>query len=210
MVLFKTILDRMDSFFGWPRAHLIHRNLGDDYMERWTFWDTAKSTGKVHRILCSDGQHPHDHPYDFTVVLVWGSYIEEFFPYGPQFVVRRRVCKPFQVRRYKAENLHRLILEKPVWSLFLGKRRRHNWGFHVPQRDVKRLQKDPVMDAALEPCVYHASCWFVPWAKYKDVPYEPAERVQCEHPQAFAARTLDFPSRAYCGRCGEWLEAAHG
>lgn len=122
------------TFFKLPGLWLYADHLGD-YMQRWIIqhpWGHIR----LHHILKSDeGRDLHDHPFDFISFLLIGWYIEHL-PGGDQRFVN---C----VNVHKAEDLHRLELDIPVWTLVFTGPRRRSWGFKtasgwVPWREYAR------------------------------------------------------------------------
>ncbi len=105
----------------------------DGYMNRW--WLVEDSV-RIHQILRSDeDRHLHDHPFDYTSIILRGAYIEETIDgarieYGQGSVLTR-----------KAGDFHRLTLPYgEVWSLFMIGHWKQVWGFmtengKVPWRD---------------------------------------------------------------------------
>ncbi len=114
---------------------------GSTYMERWRLIDCRWFGIRVHHILRSDSdQEMHDHPFDFTSLILLGGYTEHT-PLGV------RHFKPGRIVRHKAEDLHRLELrghhrrangrwelvsEIPAWTLVWQGPRRRRWGFKAP------------------------------------------------------------------------------
>lgn len=104
-----------------------------DYMRRYIFkhpWGTVR----LHHILRSDNdRHLHDHPFDFTSILLTGGYHEV-----TQHRVWSSCCAADQeawwyprwsVVRRRATDLHRLVLERPVWTLCFTGPKVRSWGF---------------------------------------------------------------------------------
>jgi len=100
------------------------------YMDRWFVVPRNPAGGVyIHRILRSDKDVPHDHPWDFTSYVLQGGYTEERpgLPEqwrGPGTMIHRR-----------ATDAHRLILspgEIAITVCFLGPWQR-DWGFHCPK-----------------------------------------------------------------------------
>ena len=109
-------------------------------MHRWIFL-TPWGTLRLHHILRSDeDRHLHDHPFDFTSFLLTGSYMEvqpdQEDPQRHRAVVRPR----FSIVRKKAENLHKLILDKPVWTFVIGRPKRREWGFQTERGWIHHRQ----------------------------------------------------------------------
>ena len=99
-----------------------------DYMRRWIL-QTPWGTLRIHNILRSDHDHDlHDHPWDFTSLLIKGSYTEVDM-HGARHWPR------WSVVRRKATDLHRLVLETgPVWTLVVSTKKLRSWGFDVNGR----------------------------------------------------------------------------
>lgn len=115
----------------------LYRSHLGAYMRRWIARCPA-GTLRLHNIQQSDeGRDLHDHPFDFTSLILKGGYVEhrpdclcdKFVPslppcrfYGPGSVVRRR-----------AEDLHRLeLVNGPAWTLVLTGPYHRMWGFDTP------------------------------------------------------------------------------
>lgn len=110
-----------------------------DYMHRWILktpfkklWKVPLSNIRLHHILRSDLDTAlHDHPFGFWTVLLTGSYIEVLPPkesgVGCQIAHRGWLS----VRWVDAEQAHRLILTKPVWTLVFAEKSHRDWGFYV-------------------------------------------------------------------------------
>lgn len=109
----------------------------------------------VHHILLSDDRVPHDHPWDFTTVILAGEYRERVYPrelMSPhwEYFPAPRSARRGTVLRNKATHIHWLEIVRPVWSLvFVGDAHRE-WGFWNRGR-------------------------FVPWRKHLGLPDAPTE-----------------------------------
>jgi hypothetical protein len=107
-----------------PRGWFWGANHIGTYMARW-YVQTPWFTIRLHHILRSDNAVSfHDHPWDFTSFLLSGGYTE-VTPTGTRWWPR------FSVIRRRAEDLHRLVLTRPVWTLVLTGPRRREWGFEI-------------------------------------------------------------------------------
>ncbi len=115
------------------RWSLYAHHLGD-YMRRWIL-RTPWGTLRIHHILRSDDDtHLHDHPFDFTSFLLSGGYIEETA--HPEICDRKYARIPhvwprFSIVRKRAEEAHRLVLTRPVWTFVVSGPKRRSWGFHT-------------------------------------------------------------------------------
>ncbi len=98
--------------------------IAHDYMRRWVL-RTPWFMLRLHHILRGDsGRHFHDHPMDFTSLIIWGGYVE----YTPNNLPRE--CLPGDVVHRKAEDLHFLRLrKKSAWTFLITGQYRRDWGF---------------------------------------------------------------------------------
>lgn len=130
---------RPPGFWNWllGRSDIYLDDGSDDcYMERWRIVQTPWFQLRVHHILRSDYDRAlHDHPFDFISLILSGSYME----ITPESEAPIRwplrlphVYLPGELNIKRAENLHRLVLEAPVWTLVLAGAVRRKWGFKHP------------------------------------------------------------------------------
>ena len=107
--------------------------VGDDYMFRWHIIPRNEVFNLyLHRMLRSDGDVMHDHPWDSTSFILEGGYIE----HTPEGSFTR---VPGDVVSRKAEDAHKieLIGGQPSTSLFFTGPKRREWGFHCPNGWVR-------------------------------------------------------------------------
>lgn len=121
-----TLNDGQPDTTGLP-SDLIEQD-GAPYMERFFLIgadaQVPGSKARYHHILRSDQAALHDHPWDFVSVILSGSYVETTPDSEQEF-------GPGSVLVRKAEQLHRLTLREPAWTLiFVGPARR-KWGFQT-------------------------------------------------------------------------------
>lgn len=93
------------------------------YMNRW--WIGEGRRARIHEILRSDNdRHLHDHPWDYTTVILRGGYIEQHTDGSGLW------CPAGTVLNRKAEDAHRLVLPSgPVLTLFVMGPWKQQWGF---------------------------------------------------------------------------------
>ncbi len=121
---FLTLLNKLD------RKRIIKDRIDDEpYLERYYLFLKNRETFPfnvfLHKFLKSDDEELHDHPWNFTTVILTGGYWEHTENgktwYGPGTVLHK-----------KATDLHRLEL-KPnsidTWTLFIPGKRCREWGF---------------------------------------------------------------------------------
>lgn len=99
------------------------------YMHRWIL-RTPWGTLRLHRILRSDDdRHLHDHPFDFTSFLLTGGYAEVTLEADGSHKLRE--YSRGDIVRKKAEDAHRLLLARPLWTFVISGPKRRSWGFHT-------------------------------------------------------------------------------
>lgn len=98
----------------------------------------------VHNIVQSDIGDPHDHPWDYMSIILWGGYDEYVWTLGAPtnpveldsgLKIKRR--RPGNVIFAKAENTHIVYLTRkgkwlvltPAWTLFIRGPKVREWGF---------------------------------------------------------------------------------
>lgn len=80
----------------------------------------------LHNLRRSDaGGIYHDHPWGFISIIVRGSYIEETQTRRRRYGVGRILIRP-------ASWVHRIEVERPVWTVIIAQQSRREWGFHTP------------------------------------------------------------------------------
>lgn len=110
-----------------PLYFIITNAVGDPFMVRYRLFRSRKLGIFVHHILRSDEDlELHDHPWRFTSFILSEGYVE-VLPGD-----RARRMRAMDVVRHKATDAHRLILDRPAWTLvFVGPKERPLWGFHA-------------------------------------------------------------------------------
>lgn len=107
-----------------------------DYMRRWIV-KTPFGMLRLHRILRRDlDRDPHDHPFDFVSIVLFGGYVEEL--YGIKGG-KPESCETIwhtagSVIRRKAEDAHRICYVQPsTTTLVLTSGKKRSWGFYTHQ-----------------------------------------------------------------------------
>lgn len=106
------------------RKRTIQRNDGAPYLIRYYILRTPWFRIRLHNILLSDYDCLHDHPWNFISLILWGGYGEMF-----NDEEKPREHSMGKVLFRKAEDKHRLIVNKPAWTLVFMLKRRREWGF---------------------------------------------------------------------------------
>jgi hypothetical protein len=112
----------------------------DDYLERYYLFLKDRQTFPfnifLHKFLKSDDEDFHDHPWNFTTIILSGGYWEHTIYgktwYGPGSIINKQ-----------ATDLHRLELDptqNTTWTLFIPGKRYRKWGFKTEDGWVEEAQ----------------------------------------------------------------------
>lgn len=105
----------------------IGRGEGDVYMRRWEIETRRRGSVKLHHIIQPDhDRHLHNHPWDFTSIILRGWYVEECPGY-------QQLRRPGSIAHRRAADLHRIrsVSQGGVWTLVFTGPRVQVWGFDV-------------------------------------------------------------------------------
>ena len=85
----------------------------------------------LHHILRSDeDEELHDHPWNFVSLILWEGYHEiNSRPGLPGVPDWPRRIRAMNVVRHRAADAHRLILDRPAWTLVAVTGKNRHWGF---------------------------------------------------------------------------------
>lgn len=104
-----------------------------NYLTRWRVLETPWFGVYLHRIDTPDSRPTlHDHPWNFTALLLRGGYIERRLdPHTMQVDEHRRVR---WVNRMRSHDAHAIVqlLRVPTWTLLFVGARRRTWGYLEP------------------------------------------------------------------------------
>lgn len=124
---------RSPAWALWKRM-VIRNRFGVPYLERLRIIDTPWFGVYVHHIKGPDPQpDPHDHPWNFTSIVLAGGYTEQVWRRENlnlwRVYSRRWNC--LSVHKMRAEGMaHRIMECEPhTLSLIVRGRRRREWGF---------------------------------------------------------------------------------
>jgi len=99
-------------------------------------YDQGGPVRRLHEILRSDNdRHLHDHPFDYTTLILEGGYFEEtpVDPRDPAGLRQTEWHAPGSVITRRATDAHRLVIPegKTCTTLFMTGPRWREWGFHT-------------------------------------------------------------------------------
>lgn len=144
-------------FFRRKNIYRSGDNGRELYLIRWTLFACRYFSIKIHKILLSDNDDLHDHPWNFLSIILWGGYFEEIFlkdslkEKGPSTDCRLNPCiyhrtdaqiegmrtlftywrKPGSILWRPATMAHKLYLPpgKSAWTFVVTIHRHRDWGF---------------------------------------------------------------------------------
>jgi len=131
---------------GWKllKSREIKREDGKLYMKRWHILSTPWFGIKLHKIVASDYDCLHDHPWSFISLILKGGYVEtrrvitddKGFSWRAssedEFEDVTRIYHPGNILWRPAKTIHRLEIHQPCWTLVLNLKRSREWGFWTP------------------------------------------------------------------------------
>ncbi len=121
---YRMILDHIDHFSDYLlRIYMIGRR------------EHQRLYVALHHILKSDPDALHDHPNSYCVIVLCGGYNECHLD-------GTKIWRgPWSIRFRSAESFHRIEAgPTTTWTLFIGFRRRRNWGFLVDGKWIRHQQ----------------------------------------------------------------------
>lgn len=103
------------------------------YLIRITLFKCPYFSVKIHKALMSDPAIPHDHPWNYYSLILWGGYWEETtLPnYEEGHYVQKIWYGPGKLLIRKGDKLHRLVIPEKKYSisLILTSKKWRDWGF---------------------------------------------------------------------------------
>lgn len=142
------------KYIQFFQKKVIERNAGIPYLIRWNLFGIGEDSRwfsiKVHKILVSDDECLHDHPWWFVSLILKGQYTEYRFADAGEYIERARKgtgIYKYDTKTwnytignvYRAGNIlirpanwaHRLEVTKPVWTLVFTFKKIRKWGFYT-------------------------------------------------------------------------------
>ncbi len=107
------------------------------YLRRWHILKTPWFKVYLHKFFTPDlDRDPHDHPWDSWILMLWGRYREMIYTktdFGWNIKIHERSGP--SLRSMPAKTIHKITkLRTPhIWTLFLSKKKKRDWGFHTPE-----------------------------------------------------------------------------
>lgn len=118
-------------FFEYQR--IVNR--GKVYLRRWRLIMCPWGSVYLHAFIRPDDDpDPHDHPWNFWSLILWGGYVEEisvFDDNGQRVSVQEIVRRPLSIRRTMRGDFHRVksLLRSPTWTVIVTGPYLGTWGF---------------------------------------------------------------------------------
>jgi hypothetical protein len=127
----------------FKKKKIIHRDDGGHYMYRWNLFECKWFSIKLHKIMLSDYDCLHDHPWPFISIILKGGYIEHrqiMRDNGMPGLYRRldkkiikRIYHPGNILYRPANSIHKLEIYQPAWTLVFTFKKQREWGFWTPK-----------------------------------------------------------------------------
>ena len=133
----RVIMDRSGKMPYMIRYYLLFRDRGED----------TQFNVFIHKIMQSDEDDLHDHPWGYFTFILSGGYWETVGNVElkldndeiANFKTTKHWCGRFYMQRVDDTHIHRLELLKdkntgyeiPCWSLFIPFKRNRDWGFYT-------------------------------------------------------------------------------
>lgn len=127
--------------------HDIGRHGVPVYLIRWVLWGKRYGDGRkvfLHCFCRSDDDVPHDHPWPYTSVVLWGGYWEHTFTgrvnlQTGERELTRKWYGPGSIIRREAHHVHRVEIPegKRCWTLFIPGAKVRSWFFHCNSGPVE-------------------------------------------------------------------------
>lgn len=114
----------------------IHRDDNEIYMTRWRFDIHPYISFKLHKIMLSDYDCMHDHPWAFISIILRGGYVEHT-------VKGSKIIHPFSIIKRSAEHKHRLEIHQTCWTFVICSKRVREWGFWNSKGFTKWFEYKP-------------------------------------------------------------------
>jgi len=140
------LLFLLGLFLGQIKRRTLMRE-GKPYLVRTTLLKCPWFSLKIHKALMSDPAVPHDHPWNYYSLILWGGYYEEVVKevVNPAYDLQSFTTKePFLIEKWEkkwyrpgslliriGDKLHRLIIPEGKYSisLILTTKKWRDWGF---------------------------------------------------------------------------------
>ncbi len=147
---------KLDNLVEWLfsrklyKKKIIYRHDKDPYMIRYTLLTCKWFSIKIHKILLSDYDCHHDHPWSFITFILKGGYVEHRtkwvrisdMPNGSIYqkhiidlegervgLQSSRLYSRWSLLYRTAEYTHQLEIHQPVWTFVITFKKVRQWGF---------------------------------------------------------------------------------
>lgn len=112
----------------WGKQVITGPNGGTVYLKRWILFRCPLFQVMVHKFHRGDERVPHDHPWPFVSLVLWGKYYERLGEHCDyEWLTRRAGTLAF--RRATDRHYVDLPAGRHCWTLVITGRRQRKWGF---------------------------------------------------------------------------------
>lgn len=135
---------------GLFKVREIKSREGKVHFQRYRVIESPWFNIYIHYIARSDqDKDPHNHPWFFMSMILWGGYIEKRYvslswkkdrqTISPELYRKRRTI--FTIGLNEIYEFHKIKLVKPTWTLVVtGKRIVDNWGYLTKEGFVNHVE----------------------------------------------------------------------
>jgi hypothetical protein len=123
----------------------IKSKKGELHFERYLIFKCRWFNIFLHKIYIEDGdEHMHDHPWNFTNIILKGGYEEEYIKFHRQEYIHgskhgHRKNTAGKIRFNRATDVHKIkSLIAPTTTLCITSTRFREWGYYVPEGAWKK------------------------------------------------------------------------
>jgi hypothetical protein len=118
----------------------ICRKDGKIYLQRWNLFECNLFSLKIHKILLTDDDCLHDHPWNFISIILKGGYVEyreidkeewdeDEHCQGYWIEKISKIYHPFNILYRKSTDKHRLQIHQTCWTFVISLKKTREWGF---------------------------------------------------------------------------------
>ena len=125
-------VEERERVFLWIKKLTLRIREGDFpvYLIRYSLFKCPWFAVKLHKIILSDEDYFHDHPWSFISIILKGGYIE----HTPE---RSRLYGAGSILWRPSPSIHKIQVYQPATTLVITFKKTRTWGFYTGSGFVK-------------------------------------------------------------------------